>query len=131
MQNDPEYEAIRRRVQHRLFLRATFIFNLIFSFLITLLLLPEWNRDEQSRIGVSFFFLIWGALLIAHGAAAFGWFRGLIDRAAQRERSHRPLPGRLLRETLAGRHGARPLRRPSAPTATDPAIPLARLRLAP
>lgn len=85
MQNDPEYESVRRRVQRRLFLRATFIFNLIFTFLITLLLLPEWNRDEQSRIGVSFFFLIWGAVLIAHGTITFGWFSGLIDRAAQRE----------------------------------------------
>ncbi len=100
MQNDPEYEAIRRRVQHRLFLRATFIFNLIFSFLITLLLLPEWNRDEQSRIGVSFFFLIWGALLIAHGAAAFGWFRGLIDRAAQRELERESLSEKPKRHQL-------------------------------
>lgn len=100
MQNDPEYEAIRRRVQRRLFLRATFIFNLIFSFLITLLLLPEWNRDEQSRIGVSFFFLIWGALLIAHGATAFGWFRGLIDRAAQRELERESLSEKPKRHQL-------------------------------
>ncbi|MBZ0281952.1 MAG: hypothetical protein K8L97_14520 [Anaerolineae bacterium] len=100
MQNDPQYEAVRQRVLRRLLLRASFIFNLIFTTLITILLLGEWNRDPESHIGVAFFLLIWGSLLILHGTLAFGWFGGLIDRAARRELEREDQPEKPKRHQL-------------------------------
>jgi hypothetical protein len=86
--NDERYEVARKRVIQKLILRATFVFNVIFFGLVTLLLSRQGINTESDRLGVVFFVLIFGSALAVHGALAFNLFgliSPLINRLTQRE----------------------------------------------
>ncbi|MCC6612691.1 MAG: hypothetical protein IT320_04380 [Anaerolineae bacterium] len=83
--DDPEYQRARRRVTRRLWLQASFYFDLAFFVLVMLAILTDTKSTGDNLIGAAVFTVLWGAILVGHSHLAFNWLGGVIDRATRKE----------------------------------------------
>ncbi len=104
--DDAAYRAARRRVIRHLILQITFVANVLFYLLTTILILITPSKYGVTDVpgstvaGALVWSVIWGTILFIHAMFAFDLFRGRIDRAVQRELQREALKEKPKRQVV-------------------------------